>query len=217
MNDSEPNANKTANEIAKNFFGVEDDPESQKTAIRQFLFGAVMCAILLPTIFFLRFGEVGPLGWGTTVFFVMYCLLTALGLYYRNRPDYHSPVHPRGDWLDWLGAFWLVSCVFGPFFGWVVTSVFLITAGNWRFLYLFRVLLAVGAPFITAIPLTRYLRGKAVWVGLPLLIVVTMLPVLSAVKVSQDLWEGPVIQQVQTTDHAEYYLQYTEQRLGPVP
>ena len=64
--------------------------------------------MLVPLIFYLdslRYGraEVGPLGWGLTVFFVMYCLLTAIGLYFRPRTEFHSPVRLRGDWADRVG------------------------------------------------------------------------------------------------------------------
>ena len=34
---------------------------------------------------YLRFHEVGPLGWGTTVFFAVYCIVTAIGLYFGPR------------------------------------------------------------------------------------------------------------------------------------
>ena len=83
---------------------------------------------LIPLIFYLRFRRVGPLGWGTTVFFDTYCVLAAIGLYFRPRTEYHSPVALRGNWLDRVCAFWLVGCAFGPFFGWIVTTgVFPIT------------------------------------------------------------------------------------------
>jgi hypothetical protein len=214
MNNSDPSPKETADRIAKVFFGVGSDKASQQTAIRQLLLGAVECAVLIPLLFFWRFGDIGGLGWGTTIFFVGYCLLAATGLYFRPRTEYHTPVRLRGDWVDRVGAFWLVSCVFGPLLGWMITSAFPITVTSWRWLYALRVILAVGAPLITALPLTRYLRGKATRVALPLLVVITMLPIWSAVNVSQDLWQGPVVRQIQPADRPELYLQYTEQSLG---
>jgi hypothetical protein len=205
----------TARKVARSFFGVGDDNDSREKAIRQMLVGAIVFAVLVPLLFYLRFGEVGPLGWGTTIFFVVYCLLAAVGLYFLPRPEYHSPVALRGGWADRLGAFWLVSCAFGPFFGWILTSALPLTVISWRWIYGLRVLLAAGLPLITALPLTRYLRGRAVWVALPILLIVTLLPIWSAVNVSRDLWEGPVVQQVQSVNNPaetvqELYLQHTD-------
>jgi hypothetical protein len=209
----------TARKVAHTFFGVGSDTASQQEAIRGLLVSAVLFALLVPLLFYLEFGEVGPLGWGMTIFFVVYCLLSATGLYFLPRPEYHSPVALRGDWVDRLGAFWLISCAFGPFFGWVLTSTLPLTITSWRWVYGLRVLLAAGLPLITALPLTRYLRGKAVLVALPILLIVTMLPIWSAVNVSRDLWDGPIVQQAQSINNPpetlrELYLPYTNRVIG---
>jgi hypothetical protein len=214
----------TARKVARTFFGVGSDGASQKEAIRQLLVSAVLFAALVPLLFYMEFREVGPLGWGMTIFFVVYCLVSAIGLYFLPHPEYHSPVALRGDWADRLGAFWLVSCAFGPFFGWILTSALPITVTSWRWVYGLRVLLAAGLPLITALPLTRYLRGKAVLVALPIMLIVTMLPIWSAVNVSRDLWEGPVIKQVQSVNNPnetvrELYLPHTNRVIeqGQIP
>lgn len=117
----------------------------------------------------------------------------------------------RGDLLDRIGAFWLVACLFGPFFGWLVTTgVFPITPNSWGWLYALRVFLAAGLPMLTALPLLRYVRGKSTWVALPLLLGVTLLPVSSAMRVSQDLWEGPIT----SADGSGLYLKHTERGLS---
>ena len=179
-----------ADQVAKTYFGVTDE-FSRRRVIRRCLLGAAEAAVLTPCLFYLGFREVGPLGWGTTVFFVVYLLLTAIGLYFRPRTEYHSPVPLRGDWRDRVGAFWLVGCVFGPFFGWVVTSgAFPITQSSWQWMYGLRVLLAAVVPLMLALPLTRYVREKSALVALPLLVGVTLLPVSSAMNVSLDLWKA---------------------------
>jgi hypothetical protein len=203
----------TSDKIAEGFFRVKDE-ESRRHVISQLLIGAVELAGMVPLLFYLRFKTVGPLGWGTTTFFVVYCLLAAIGLYFNLRTEYHSPVPLRGGWVDRLGAFWLVSCAFGPFFGWIITTgVFPITLNSWRWLYGLRIFLAAGLPVITALPLTRYLRGKSTWIALPLLVCVTLLPISSAMNVSLDLWEGPVAQQAQSTGQSQLYLKHTERSL----
>jgi predicted membrane channel-forming protein YqfA (hemolysin III family) len=205
-----PSPEKTADQVARAFFGVGPDKASRQRAIRGLLLAAVESVVLVPLLFYWRFGEVTDLGWGLTVFFVAYCLLAAIGLYFQPISEFHTPVKLRGDWIDHVGAFWLVSCAFGPFFGWVVTSVFPITVSSWRWLYALRVFLAIVLPLITALPLTRYLRGKATLVALPILVVITLLPIWSAVNFGRDLWNGPVVQQAQNGGQLEYYLPYTE-------
>jgi len=206
----------TSDNVARTFFGVDADPASRKAAIKQLLVAAASCIVLIPLLFYMNFGEVGDLGWGLTVFFVVYCLLSTLGLYFRARPEYHTTVPLRGGWADRVGAFWLVSCAFGPFFGWVLTSVFPITLASWRWLYGLRLFLAAGLPLITALPLMRYVRGKAARVALPLLVGITMLATWSVMNVSRDLLAGPVVHQIQSTGQLEMFLKYTAQSLGAV-
>lgn len=208
-----PSPDAAARQIAKTYFGVGDDAASNRYAVRRLLFGALEVAALIPALFFLRFGEVGGLGWGMTIFFVAYCLLAAIGLQFRSKARYHTPIVARGDWVDWIGAFWLVSCAFGPLFGWIATSAIPLTESDWRWLYMLRVVLAAGVPLLTAVPLTRYLRGKATHLALPILVVVTMLPIWSVVGVSKDLWEGPIVTEVQGSSQPVLYLPHTDRRL----
>jgi hypothetical protein len=204
-----------ADAVARSFFGVEADPVSRSRAARQMLLCALEAAILIPALFYLRFREVGPLGWGTTVFFVAYCVITAIALYFGPRTEYHTPVPLRGDWLDRIGAFWLVACVFGPLFGWILTSVAPIKLESWRVVYGLRIFLAAGLPLITALPLTRYVRGKSALIALPLLIGITLLPIWTVVDTGRDLVTGP-IGRLSPAGQTESYLKYTDQVLGNV-
>jgi hypothetical protein len=207
-----PQEQETAAEMARIFAGVTDDA-SRRRAIRMWLSGVSQCTALIPFVFYLRFGEIGALGWGLTVFFDVYCLLWAFGLFFLFRTEYHTHVALRGDWIDHLGAFWLVGCAFGPFFGWIVTEAFTLTPGSWHLLYGLRIFLAAAIPIVLALPTLRYLRGKAAMVGLPLVIVLTFLPVSTAVQVSRDFWEGPSMRQDAITGESELYLKHTDRTL----
>jgi hypothetical protein len=202
-----------SDDISQTFFGVGPDPAERRGTIRRLLVSAVICAGLVPILYDLKFGVVDGLGWGITVFFVVYCLLAAVGLYFGPRREFHTPVRLKGDWIDRVGAFWLVACVFGPFFGYVLTAVFPITVVSWRWAYGLRFFLGAGLPVLTALPMVRYLRGKAVWVALPILLGVTMLAIWSVVNVGRDLWAGPVIQQAQPGGPVELLLRFTGRRL----
>jgi hypothetical protein len=201
--------------VARRYFGVDPAQVSWTRVAAQYLLGALESAVLVPALFRLRFGEVGPVGWGMTAFFVTYCLLAAVGLFFQPRTEFHTRVPLRGDWLDHVGAFWLVACAFGPFLGWIATSALPITAESWRWVYGLRVFLAAGLPVITAIPLTRYVRGKAAWVSLPLLIGVTILPTWSAVRVGQDLRDGPQSEAASADAPGRQILPHTGRLLAP--
>jgi len=206
----------TADAMARVFTGATDDV-SRRRAILEWLGAVPKITALIPMAFYLRFGAIGPLGWGLAVFFDVYCLLWAVGLYFGPRAEYHSQVRPRRDWVDRIGAFWLVGCAFGPLFGWLVTEAFPITPGSWHWLYGLRAFLAAGVPLVLALPLLRYVRGKSSLVAAPLLVIITLLPVSTAVPVIQDLWEGPSVRKAPSTSEPEFYLKRTERSLGGIP
>jgi hypothetical protein len=166
-------------------------PRASGRVFRRWLWAALSAAVWVPALFYLRFGEVPPLGWGTTVFLVALCILVGVGSYYASRPEYHTQVESSGGWADRVGAFWLLACAFGPFFGWMLTNAFTLTEGNWRWLYWGRVGLSAGLPVLTALPLLRYARGRGAPLMLAILLGVTALPVWGAWATMRDLLDGP--------------------------
>jgi hypothetical protein len=66
----------------------------------------------------------------------------------------------------------------------------------------------------TAVFLIRYLRGQAILVGLPLLLLITLLPVWMAAGAAADLWVGPAERLIPGTEQWEWYLPYTGRSLG---
>jgi hypothetical protein len=152
---------------------------------------ALTAATWVPLRFYEETGEVPPVAWGLSVFLATLCLLAGVGFYFARRTEYHTPVEAHDGWADRVSAFWLVSCAFGPFFGWALTSAFTLTEGNWRWLYGGRVGLSVGLPVLTALPLLRYVSGRGAPLMLALLVGVTALPVWSAWATARDLWDGP--------------------------
>src|SRR6185295_5882158 len=141
----------------------------------------------------LRFGEINAYALSFTGFIVVLCLLVALGYSFSDRPDSQTRAALRGGPFDYVGAFWLLACAFGPFFGWMVTAAFTLTEENWRWRYVVRVVLCVALPVLTALPLFAYVRGKYWHVALLLLLGVTALPVWSSVNTILDLREGPSV------------------------
>jgi hypothetical protein len=197
---SEPAAKTSAaaEQAVRAYFGVAPSKLEAERKIRQILAGALWAAVLLPALTYLQFGTIGLMGWVLIAGFEVFILLVALGVYLVYRPEYHTKVATRGDWLDRVGAFWLVAIGFGPLLGWLVTSsVFSVTLTSWRWQYAIRVALSVGLPVLTGFPLLRYARGKAAMIALPLLIGLTALPVLSGSWTLRDLLDGPVVREAQ--------------------
>jgi hypothetical protein len=188
----------TAEKVAQSYFGIGNDAQAIARGVRRSLIGAVVAAFITPVIFLLRFGEVTALGWGLTVFLIAYCLLSAIGLYFLRRREYHTSVPLKGDWMDRIGAFWLMACAFGPLLGWFITdTIFPVTSAGWRWQYGLKAFLCIWLPVITALPLTRYARGKSALVAIPLLIGITLLPILVGLNPGLDVLAGPVIQRVE--------------------
>ena len=203
-----------ADEVARDVFGVKDEITKQHV-IRDCLSSIPIVLVLIPAIFWLRFGEVGPLGWATTIFFEAYLVLTAVGLFFKDRTEYHSPVQLHGGFFDRLGSVWMVACVFGPLLGWFFTTGTIpITLTTWRFLFGSRVFFAAIVPLVTALPLTRYLKGKSIFIGLPILLIITLLAVSSAMNVSLDLWQGPQVRPIGNGGVPVVLLAHTGRVLG---
>jgi hypothetical protein len=196
-----------AHTIARKFFGASGNAMQDRRLIQRYLIGAPVSLILIPLLFSIVTGQVGPLGWGLSIFLGTYCILAAAGLFFLHRPEYHSPVIMRGDWVDRIGAFWLMACVFGPFLSWVLLNAVLVTLENWRWLYGTQVLLSIILPVITAVPMLRYVKGRGAPIMLLILFGVTSLPVFSALPALRDLTAGGV------GEGGDFYLPYTEQWL----
>jgi hypothetical protein len=173
--------------------GAKSDATENRRSVRAFLIGAVQAAFIIPLLFYLHFGEIDAYALSSTAFIVVLCLLVALGYSVPDRPESQTRATLRGGWFNYVGAFWLLACAFGPFFGWLATAAFTLTEENWRRLYVVRALLCVALPVLTALPLFVYVRGKYWHVALLLLLGVTALPVWSSVNALRDLREGPEV------------------------
>jgi MFS family permease len=182
-----------SDELVESDGGAIPDAAANRRSVRAFLIGAVQAAFIIPFLFYIHFGEIDAYALSFTAFIVVLCLLVALGYSVSDRPESQTRAALRGGPFDYVGAFWLVACAFGPFFGWLVTAAFTLTEENWRWRYVVRALLCVALPVLTALPLFVYVRGRYWHVALLLLLGVTALPVWSSVNTLRDLREGPEV------------------------
>jgi hypothetical protein len=191
-----------------------DEKQTAATDARRMVGGAITAVPLILFLFWLQFGVINRFAWGLAGFVAALCLLAAVALYFQPLTDYQTPVPLRGDWGDRIGAFWLVSCFFGAAVSLFLPGERALTVDSWRPLYALWSALALGLPLVTAAPLIRYLRGRAILIGLPLLLLITLTPVLLAAGAAFDLWQGPVERLIPGTEQWEFYLQYTGVSLG---
>lgn len=190
-----PDERPDSEQVVARYFKVDSLNDDNSRLVRRYLFAAVEAAIAIPLLFYWQFGQVSWFAIGFTLFLAVLCLLIAVGLFFQTRASFHTRVPAANKIGDRIGAFWLVACAFGPFFGWLITAV-PPSAGSWRGQYLSRVFLAVVLPVLTAIPLLRYARGKAALIALPLLLGITALPILSCWWVIGDLHDGAAVANV---------------------
>jgi len=187
-----PDANESRQRerILANYFQVTSITGDNRQLAKRFLLGSIWAAVLTPLLFYLKFGTIGWFTIGFTIFLVVLCWLFALGLFVQTKTEYQTQVPTDHSLADRIGAFWLAACAFGPFLGWLVTLI-PPTETSWKWQYLGRAFLAVILPVITAVPLVPYARGKAALIAVPLLLILTALPILSCVWVLADLNDGP--------------------------
>ena len=160
---------------------------------RVYLIAAAQAVLVIPLLYYLHFEEINAYALSLTAFVVVLCLLVALGYSVPDRPESRTRAALRGGPFDYVGAFWLAACAFGPFFGWLVTAAYTLTEENWRWRYVVRLALCMALPALTALPLFVYVRGRYWHVALLLLFGVTALPVWSGLNTLRDLREGPSV------------------------
>ena len=151
------------------------------------IYGLPWTLLILP-IFYVETESIG-FTLGAFGVLVSFLLLVAFGFYFADEPQFHIPVAFKNDWLDKLGAFWLVAIFFGPLIGYLI-SLIQPTLKNWRWQFSARVFFAAALPVLLSLPLYRYARGKTALLAVPLLIGLTLLPCLTIYWTARDLASG---------------------------
>lgn len=169
--------------------------------------GIILIAVLIPTIFWLRFGKIDGFVIAFTVFLILLVtaveFLPGLGRKYGNEA---SPKNVSPSRFDKLGVVWLLSIPFAPFLSWSIHEFFSITINNWQIILGITAGLCVLLPCICVLPLVRYLKGKTALVGTLILIIGTCFPVIIGWNSMLDLIEGPQERSVVVSDvHNIYY------------
>jgi hypothetical protein len=165
--------------------------------MRRTLIGVIVLLMGVPALFYLNFGEVGPIGFGLSVFLVCATLLLGLGRYANEQESRYAPSNAiiiRNDWMDKVTFIGVVFFVLGPFIGLFVSSstALLPTESSWRWQYAVRVVFAVVMPLATAVLiLVFHVERRSLPVYVPLVLLIAALPAWSGVRPLIDLYYGP--------------------------
>jgi hypothetical protein len=162
------------------------------------LIGLAMIAVLIPTLFYLRFGMVDGYALAFTAFLVMMgaaveFLPQATDKAAAQHPDPH-PVKQR--WFDMLGVVWLLAIPLAPFFTWILRNMVDIDQTNWTWVLGVTAFFCVVVPLVCVLPLLRYIRRGTAGMALTVLAIGTGFPVATGAGSAYDVIRGPEWQSV---------------------
>jgi hypothetical protein len=186
---------------------MESKTESNEPKSSKYWQSVVLVAVLIPMIFWLRFGRVDGFVFAFTAFLIL--LMTAvqflpgLGSKYGNDSPAKN-ISPSK--VDGLGVVWLLSIPFAPFLSWMISEFLTITADNWRMILAIKAGLCVLLPCVCVLPLARYIKGKTALIATLILVIGTCFPVIIGWNSMLDLLEGPQEKSVVVSSvHPIYY------------
>ncbi len=154
--------------------------------------GIALIAIVLPTLFYFRYGRVDGFAIGFTAFLVLITVAIQFipALNQKYAAEQQQLKVTRGP-FDWLAPVWLLSIPFAPFIMWLMDSLIIITLDNWKIMLGIKAGLCVLLPGVAVLPLLRYVRGKAAPYALLILVVGTGFPVSIGWHSLRDFLQGP--------------------------
>lgn len=152
-------------------------------------FGVILFSdILLLMIFLLGFGELNRFLFGFLIFVSALQIFLIVGLRIPSRTRFHLTHWLSGDFINELGAWWLVSCAFGALFGWIC-SYLAVSFPDYENIFLSAaVFFTIFLPVLTMLPRLRFLERDTSYKQIPLLFFVTILPVLVGFNSFLTLW-----------------------------
>lgn len=165
----------------------------------------VLIAVLIPLIFWLRFGRIDGFVIAFTTFLIM--LITAVTFLPGAGSKYKNDAPPDVSFskFDKLGVVWLLSIPFSPFLSWIISEYFSMTVHNWQTILSIKAGLCVVVPCVSLLPLIRYIKGKSALIATLILVIGTSFPVIIGWNSMLDLIEGPQERSVMISDVQSIY------------
>ena len=152
--------------------------------------GIGLSAVVVLLRFWSEFGEVSLYAFGFAAFIVVLEILIIVGLRFQNRTERHTTKPLRNNWLDKIGAWWLVACAFGAFFGWICGNLATAFPDSALFFLPAEILFTIILPVATMLPNLRYLSRNSAVIQVPILVFITFLPLLVGISSLFTLWNS---------------------------
>lgn len=165
------------------------DPEASLwIMIPQLLISIATSSGVVIIVFRLYFGEFAMFAFAFAGFLSILQILMVVGLRFQSRSEFHAERKPHFGLLEKIGGFWLVTCLLGPFISWICGNLAVAIPQARSACLVIAVAFSLVFPVITLLPNVRYVGGKASYVQVPLLVLITMLPVIVGVHYLRKLW-----------------------------
>jgi hypothetical protein len=105
-----------------------------------------------------------------------------------------------------LAVAWLLAVPFAPFLAWVIGSLATVNVRTWRWVLGAEAFLCVALPLTCALPLLRYVRGRAAPYSLLILFLGTGFPVSIGWSSAADFVRGPTWEPVDVAGSIRVHL-----------
>ncbi|HQU93773.1 MAG TPA: hypothetical protein PLK77_15865 [Pyrinomonadaceae bacterium] len=129
--------------------------------------------LVLFALFWLQFGEINSYIVLIVVLAAVFQILLVIGLRHQDDPGLVDAAPGR---FDHIGSFWLVAVFFGAVFAWFTKDLANAYSESATFFHIATVVLSIVLPVVTSIPNYRYVTAANVYITLPMLVVITLIP-----------------------------------------
>jgi hypothetical protein len=148
--------------------------------------------VMVPGVFYYRFGKVDAYGIGVTIFIVSTLVIPLWMNRFNehNEPDPEVQNIPPGR-FDWLVPVWGLLIPFGPLILWGINNLTVSTWQNYNLILGAKVLVCVVLPLICGLPMYKYMRGKYVYISVLIFTIGTGIPLMVGYNSFMDLVNGP--------------------------
>lgn len=171
-----------------------------------FWHGLVAIAAIVPALFWLRFDT-----WRFGLALAAFLILLVLGVQFipeldRKYGDEQAALKVKPSVFDRLAVVWLLAIPFAPFLAWVIGSLATVNVRAWRLVLGSQACLCVALPVVCALPMLRYVRGRAAPYSLLILFLGTMFPVSFGWSPAADVVRGPRWESVEVSGSVRVHL-----------
>lgn len=148
--------------------------------------GILLSTLFLFALFWLRFREINTYIALIALLVAAFQILLAVGLRHQNSLPKSVVPEPRG--FDRLGRFWLVAVFFGAAFAWFTSDLASSYSAYSTPLHIATIFLSIVIPVVTSIPNYRYVTAASAHITIPMLLLVTLIPMIVGWSSVVTLW-----------------------------